>query len=52
MHEKPSITTGEIATILDINRSAVMRHIDALKKEGVIVRKGPDRGGEWVVLKQ
>ena len=51
MREKPSITTVEIATALDINRSAVMRHIDTLKKEYVIERKGPDRGGEWVVLK-
>lgn len=51
MREKPSITTGEIASALEINRSAVMRHIDTLKKEGVIQRKGSDRGGEWVVLK-
>lgn len=51
MREKPSITTGEIASALEINRSAVMRHIDTLKKEGVIQRKGPDRSGEWVVLK-
>ncbi len=51
MREKPSITTGEIAGALEINRSAVMRHIDTLKNEGIIQRKGPDRGGEWVVLK-
>ena len=51
MRGKPSITTSEIASILDINRSAVMRHIDTLKKEGIIKRKGPDRGGEWIVLK-
>lgn len=52
MRRKPSITTGEIASILDINRSAAMRHIDTLKKEGTIERKGPDRGGEWIVLTQ
>ena len=45
------ITTVEIASILEINRSAVMRHINALKKEGVIARRGADKGGEWIVLK-
>ena len=51
MRRNSSITTIEIANALGINRSAVMRHIDALKKEGVIERRGADRGGEWVVIK-
>ena len=45
MKENGSITTTELATALGINRSAVMRHIDTLKKEGRI-----QRGGEWIVL--
>lgn len=50
MKDDSSVTTVELATILGINRSAVMRHIDKLKKEGRIRRKGGDRGGEWIVL--
>ena len=33
MKESGAITTTELATALGINRSAVMRHIDTLKKE-------------------
>ena len=51
MKENGAITTTELATALGINRSAVMRHIDTLKKEGRIQRKGGDKGGEWIVLK-
>ena len=50
MKDNSSVTTVELAAILGINRSAVMRHIDKLKKEGRIRRKGGDRGGEWIVL--
>ena len=51
MKENSHITTTELATALEINRSAVMRHIEILKKEGRIERIGGDRGGEWIVLK-
>ena len=51
MAENGFITTTELAEVLGINRSAVSRHIDILKKDGRIRRKGGDRGGEWIVLK-
>ena len=51
MKDNSHITSTELATALEINRSAVMRHIETLKKEGRIERKGGDRGGEWIVLK-
>lgn len=50
MNKNSHITTTELATALGINRSAVMRHIETLKEEGRIQRKGGDRGGEWIVL--
>ena len=34
MKENSHITTTELAAALEINRSAVMRHIETLKKEG------------------
>ena len=51
IRENSHITTTELAIALGINRSAVMRHIETLKKENRIERKGGDRGGEWIVLK-
>ena len=50
MKENGFITTTKMAEVLGINRSAVSRHIDKLKKDGRIRRKGGDRGGEWIVL--
>ena len=51
MKENGFITTKDLAETLGINRSAVSRHIDKLKKDGRIQRKGGDSGGEWIVLK-
>ncbi len=45
-----SISISEIAKILNINRSAVQKHIDNLKKENIVQREGADKGGKWVVV--
>jgi predicted ArsR family transcriptional regulator len=34
---------------LQINPSAVQKHIEKLKKEGMIERIGGDRGGHWEI---
>ena len=43
----PKITRSELSDELGINPSAIQRHIQKLKKEGVIVRIGGDKGGYW-----
>jgi DNA-binding MarR family transcriptional regulator/prophage maintenance system killer protein len=50
--EKPNITRKELSESLQINSSAVQKHIEKLKKEGIIAREGSDKKGSWKVLKE
>jgi fido (protein-threonine AMPylation protein)/biotin operon repressor len=47
--EKPTITRKELSEHLQINPSAVQKHIDNLKKEGIIIRVGSDKKGFWKI---
>jgi len=49
--ENPGITRKELSVALQINQSAVQKHIDKLKNEGVISREGSDKKGIWKVKK-
>ncbi len=51
IHSNPSISRNELANKLDINVSAVRKHIDALRKKKLLKRVGPDKGGHWEVIK-
>jgi len=45
--KKPEISRKEFAHILEINPSAVQKHMQGLKDKGYIRRIGPDKGGHW-----
>ncbi len=45
--QKPTITRKELSEALQINPSAVQKHIEKLKDEGVITREGSDKKGFW-----
>ena len=45
--ENPSISRKELSEKLDINPSAIQKHIQKLKSEGLIERMGGDKGGYW-----
>ena len=45
----PQATTGDLASMLRLSRSAIMKHIKCLKAEGRLRRGGPDFGGHWEV---
>jgi len=47
--ENPKITRGELSNKLEINPSAIQRHIQKLKIKGMIERIGGDKGGYWKV---
>ena len=47
--KKPNITRKELSEALQINPSAIQKHIEKLKREGVIVRMGSDKKGFWKV---
>lgn len=49
--ENPKITRAELSEKLEINPSAVQKHILKLKTNGRIVRIGGDKGGYWKILK-
>jgi len=44
------ITIREIANELNVNRSAVQKHIENLKKYGLIKRIGAAKGGYWKII--
>ncbi|MDR0833012.1 MAG: Fic family protein [Candidatus Symbiothrix sp.] len=46
---QPDITRKEMAEQLQINPSAVQKHIEKLKKEGIITREGSDKKGSWKI---
>lgn len=50
IREDDKISSTAMAQRLGINRSAVSKHLKALKDANVIRREGPDKGGIWVIL--
>ena len=50
--ENPKITRKELSEKLGINSSAIQRHIQKLKTEGLIERIGGDKGGYWKIINQ
>ncbi len=47
--ENPNMTTVTLAEAIGISPKGVERHLANLKREGVIIRVGPDKGGHWEV---
>ena len=47
----PFVTTNEMSKQLEINRSAISKHIKKLKEDHIIERIGPDKGGKWIIKK-
>ncbi len=48
----PKLTAKELASFLDISQKGVEWHIRKLKKEGILCRVGPTKGGHWEVVDQ
>jgi ATP-dependent DNA helicase RecG len=47
LKKKPRISRKELAEELNINTSAIQKHLIKLKEAGYIKRIGPDFGGHW-----
>jgi len=45
----PNISRKELSNSIGINQSAIQKHLDTLKKKGLLKRIGPDKGGHWEV---
>jgi ATP-dependent DNA helicase RecG len=51
VQEQPKITTRELAAVIGISVKGVEWQIGKLKKENLLKRIGPDKGGYWEILK-
>jgi ATP-dependent DNA helicase RecG len=51
MKKDSTISALELAKKIGANEKTIKRAIDKLKREGIIRRIGPDKGGHWKVLK-
>jgi len=47
--KNPKITIKEIQKETGLSRRGVEYNIDRLKKEGILNRIGPDKGGYWKI---
>ena len=50
IEQNPHITRYELSDKLQINPSAIQKHINNLKKSGKIKRVGSDKGGYWEIV--
>ncbi|MHA1665107.1 MAG: winged helix-turn-helix domain-containing protein [Candidatus Njordarchaeales archaeon] len=48
--QNPRVTIRELSQALNISDRAIKKNISKLKKEGLLKRIGPDKGGKWVVI--
>ena len=48
----PYITRIKLSELTGIAPSAIQKHINKLKKQGTIKRKGGDFGGHWEILEK
>jgi ATP-dependent DNA helicase RecG len=52
LSDSPKTTINELAKKLDIQSSAIKKHLRNLKQQGLIRRIGPDKGGYWEVIEK
>lgn len=45
-----NITSREIANTLNINRSAILKHLKKMQEDPIIRREGSQKSGKWVVI--
>ncbi|MEA1985274.1 MAG: winged helix-turn-helix transcriptional regulator, partial [Euryarchaeota archaeon] len=50
IQKNPTISRKELSATLNINQSAIQKHIDKLKEMGLLGRVGAARGGHWEVM--
>lgn len=50
IRDNSKISRQEIAAKIGISEDAVKKHLNKLKRDGVIRREGPDFGGKWIII--
>jgi ATP-dependent DNA helicase RecG len=52
IRENPAISRKEISDNLKINQSAIQKHLETLKKKGILKRVSSARGGYWQLIEE
>ena len=50
IHGDPQISKKKMAEVIGISTTAVDKNIDTLKKQGILKRVGPVKGGHWEII--
>ena len=50
--DNANITSREMANKLNINRSAILKHLKKLQEENLIAREGSQKSGRWIILRK
>lgn len=51
LYSQPTMTTQELMKRVGLSRSGIEKIIRQLKRDGILKRIGPDKGGQWEVVK-
>ena len=52
LKENPEYSAADISKLIGISSRAVEKQFANLKEKGKIKRKGPDKGGKWIVISE
>lgn len=52
INKDASISTPQMAELTGLSVSGVKYQLRVLREKGIIIHKGPDKGGYWLVLHQ
>lgn len=50
IRNNPNITMSKLASVVGISDKAIEKQMARMKKDGVLVRVGPDKGGHWELV--
>lgn len=50
IRQNPNVSMSELASAVGISAKAVEKQIARMKKDGLLVRVGPDKGGYWEIV--
>ena len=50
--DNANITSREMVNKLNINRSAILKHLKKLQEENLIAREGSQKSGRWIILRK
>lgn len=50
--DNANITSRDMANKLNINRSAILKHLKKLQEENLVAREGSQKSGRWIILRK